>query len=422
MYSNSENKISLKSYYKKSKISHFIALVFILLVNNWNINAQTITESKFKVKFSEDIKTGAELTDLYLHLLKGKSIAVLANQSSVIDKTHLVDTLLSLGVQVKKVFCPEHGFRGDADAGELVKNYTDKKTGLPIISLYGSNKKPKPADLKGIDIVVFDLQDVGARFYTYISSMHYMMEACAENNVKFMVLDRPNPNGFYVDGPVLEEKYKSFVGMHKVPVVHGMTVAEYACMINEEGWLANGVKTDLTYIKIQGYTHNDLYQLPIKPSPNLSTMEAIYLYPSLCFFEGTIISVGRGTEKPFRVIGHPKLENQTYSFTPKSLPGASKSPLYEGILCNGYDLTENGKNFVVSGPRLNLQWLISTYEDSSDKTLYFNSFFNSLAGTNKLKQQILSGTSEQAIRNCWEPDLIKFKLIRMKYLLYEDFE
>ncbi|MDQ3190088.1 MAG: DUF1343 domain-containing protein [Bacteroidota bacterium] len=414
--------MSINSFYKKGKFNQFIAFLFVLLVFNSNITAQVEPNNKYKVIYPTDIKTGAEKTTQYLPMIEGKSIAVLVNQSSVLNNVHLVDSLLSLGIKVKKVFCPEHGFRGDADAGELVKNYTDKTTHLPIISLYGNNKKPKVADLKGIDVVVFDLQDVGARFYTYISTMHYMMETCAENNIKLIILDRPNPNGFYVDGPILESQYKSFVGMHNVPVVHGMTVGEYASMINEEGWLANKVKTDLTIIKIDGYTHNDLYQLPIKPSPNLSTMEAIYLYPSLCFFEGTVISVGRGTDKPFSIIGHPELKNHSFNFTPKSIPGASKNPPYEGILCKGYDLTDYGKNFILNSPRLHLQWLIKTYEDSPDKNAYFNPFFNNLAGNAKLRQQISAGLSEQEIRKTWQADLEKFKQLRKKYLLYIDFE
>jgi uncharacterized protein YbbC (DUF1343 family) len=339
----------------------------------------------------------------------------------LINNVHLLDTLIKVNVKMKKIFTPEHGFRGDADAGELVKNNLDKLTGLPLISLYGNNKKPKATDLKDIDVVIFDLQDVGARFYTYISTMHYMMEACAENNIPMIVLDRPNPNGFYVDGPILDMRFKSFVGMHPVPVVHGMTVGEFARMINEEGWLLNNIKCDLKVIPVEGYTHKDLYQLPVKPSPNLSTMEAVYLYPSLCFFEGTVVSVGRGTDKPFSVIGHPTLTNASYAYTPKSTPGASKNPPYEGVLCKGYDLSEFGK-IGSNAPKLQIKWLIQMYNDTPDKSTFFNSFFNTLAGNSLFKQQIQNGVDEEIIRASWTEGLAKFKQIRKKYLLYEDFE
>lgn len=392
----------------KDKQIFFFVLSGFFFFNSFVLNAQ--------------IKVGAERTELYLPMIQGKNIAVLGNQSSMIQQTHLVDSLLSLGIKIKKVFCPEHGFRGTADAGEHVKNYTDKKTGLPVISLYGNNKKPAVADLKGIDVVIFDLQDVGARFYTYISSMHYMMEACAENKIKFLVLDRPNPNGFYIDGPVLEEKNKSFVGMHKVPVVHGMTVAEYARMVNEEVWLANGIKCDLSYISIEGYTHNYLYSLPVKPSPNLPNMNAVYLYPSLCLFEGTVISMGRGTDKPFQVYGHPSLKNTNYDFVPRSISGASKTPPFKGEKCHGFDLTEFGGNMVAKTPKLYLQWLIFAYQNMPDKTNFFNNFFNNLAGNSKLKEQIIAGMSEEEIRKTWEEDLNNFKKMRKKYLLYTDFE
>jgi uncharacterized protein YbbC (DUF1343 family) len=412
--------LSQPRYCSKALVIKIILL--ILFAHQLNVKAQDQSD-KYTIKFSTDIKTGAERTELYLPLLKNKNVAILGNHSSLVTNVHLVDTLLKLGVVVKKVFCPEHGFRGDADAGELVKNSLDKSTGLPVISLYGSNKKPKPLDLKGLDIVIFDLQDVGARFYTYISSMHYMMEACAENNVKFIILDRPNPNGFYIDGPVMEERFKSFVGMHTVPVVHGMTIGEYAKMINEEGWLTNKIKCSLSVIPIENYSHTDLYQLPVKPSPNLPTMEAIYLYPSLCFFEGTIVSVGRGTDAPFKIIGHPTLQNASYSYTPRSIPGASKNPPYEGVLCVGYDLSETGRNFVnQKEPAIQLQWLISTYRDTPDKSTYFNSFFNNLAGNSKLKQQIIDGLNEEDIRKTWQQGINQFKQIRKKYLLYEDFE
>ncbi|MCX6295522.1 MAG: DUF1343 domain-containing protein, partial [Bacteroidetes bacterium] len=281
------------------------------------------------VKTINDLKVGADRTTEYLPLLKGKTVAVVANQSSLIKNTHLVDSLISIGVNVKKVFCPEHGFRGLVDAGENVANVKDPKTGLSIISLYGKNKKPSTADLKDVDIVIFDIQDVGVRFYTYLSTLHYVMEACAENNKQLIVLDRPNPNGYYIDGPVLEDAYKSFLGLHPVPIVYGMTIGEYAQMINGEGWLKAGVKCKLKVIPIVGYTHKDLFELAVRPSPNLPNMSSVYLYPSLGLFEGTIVSVGRGTDLPFQVIGHPTLTKTNYTFTPQPKPGAME-PKYNG--------------------------------------------------------------------------------------------
>lgn len=379
-------------------------------------NGQQIADS------ASFIKTGAEQIENYLPLLKSKKVALLTNNTSRIAGTHLVDTLLSLKVQIQKVFCPEHGFRGLADAGEKVKSYRDKETNLPIISLYGASKKPKPADLKGIDIVIFDIQDVGARFYTYISSMHYMMEACAENNVEFLILDRPDPNGNYIDGPVLEKKFTSFVGMHPVPIVHGMTVGEYAKMINEEGWLLNNVKVKLTVVPCENYNHRLLYQLPVKPSPNLPNMASIYLYPSLCLFEGTNVSVGRGTDTPFQVIGLPGLKNAPFSFTPRSIVGASKNPPYEGVEVHGFDLTTFGSVYMKYNKGLYLYWLINMYKEAPDKEGFFNNYFNNLAGTASLKQQIIEGKTEEEIKATWQDDLKKFKQIRKKYLLYEDFE
>lgn len=374
------------------------------------------------VKTVNDVQVGAERMDIYLPLLKGKAVAVVGNPTSMVKSTHLVDTLLALGVNVKKVFCPEHGFRGEADAGEHVKNAKDKKTNLPVISLYGKATKPAAADLKDVDVVIYDIQDVGARFYTYISTMHYVMEACAENKKKVIILDRPNPHGYYVDGPVLEEKYKSFVGMHPgVPIVHGMTVGEYAQMINGEGWLKNKVKCDLTVVPVNKYTHNDLYQLPVKPSPNLPNMRAVYLYPSLCLFEGTIVSVGRGTDTPFQVIGHPNLKNCTFTFTPHDTPGA-KNPPYEDTLCYGHDLRDFADVFVSSSRQIYLYWLIGTYKDTPDKKNYFKNYFYSLSGTGTLRQQIIDGVKEEDIRKSWEPGIKKFKEVRKKYLLYPDFE
>ncbi|MEM9025188.1 MAG: DUF1343 domain-containing protein, partial [Bacteroidota bacterium] len=335
----------------------------------------------------------------------------------------LVDTLLAHGVNVQKVFAPEHGFRGVADAGEKVNNSVDAKTGLPIVSLYGKNRKPKAAHLAGIEVVLFDIQDVGVRFYTYISTMHLVMEACAEKRIKVMVLDRPNPNGFYVDGPVLEPANSSFVGMHPVPLVHGMTIGEYARMINGEGWLKDSVRCDLTVIRCKGYSHNDFYRLPVKPSPNLPNMAAIYLYPSLGLFEGTVVSVGRGTGKPFQIIGHPGLQKADYTFTPKSVPGA-KYPPHQEKLCRGYDLTDYGIDSAQVFRGVNLQWLVRTYRNTPQKASYFleNGFFRLLAGNRTLQQDIKDGRAAAAIRASWREDLNRFMVIRNKYLLYRDFD
>jgi uncharacterized protein YbbC (DUF1343 family) len=377
----------------------------------------------FGCKSQINIKTGAEQTEEYLFLLKEKRVALVANQTSVINETHLVDTLLSLGINIKKVFAPEHGFRGVADAGEHIKTTKDKKTGLPLISLYGEHKKPNPADLKDIDVVVFDIQDVGVRFYTYISTMHYVMEACAENNKEMIILDRPNPNGNYIDGPVLQEKYKSFVGMHPIPLVHGLTVAELAGMINGEGWLAGKQKCKLTVIKCSNYSHKDLYNLPVKPSPNLPNSLSVYLYPSLGIFEGTSISVGRGTPFPFQVYGHPKMQNKKFSFIPESMLGASNPP-HSGKTCFGEDLKIYEESFTLNGGSFILQFLIDTYKNTPDKKDFFlaNGFFNLLAGNALLKQQIIEGKTENEIRESWKSEFEEYKKLRSNYLLYKDFE
>ena len=367
------------------------------------------------------ISVGAERMDLYLYILKGKSIAVVANQTSMVGDVHLVDTLISRGINIVKVFSPEHGFRGSADAGEKVKNYKDKKTGLSIVSLYGNHHKPTVEDMKEVDIVVFDIQDVGVRFYTYISTMHYMMEACAENNVKFLVLDRPNPNGFYVSGPIMEEEFSSFVGLHPVPLVHGMTMAEYARMINGRGWLKNKVKCDLIHILCEGYDHRSSYELPIKPSPNLPNMKSVYLYPSLGLFEGTSISVGRGTDFPFQVIGHPDMKNANFKFKPKATPGA-KNPPFKGKVCYGHDLRKFNGMILKNYKGVYLYWLTGAYKDSPDKEHFFNGYFNSLAGNSTLKQQVIDQITEEDIAKTWEKDLLNYKRIRKGYLLYPDFE
>ena len=367
------------------------------------------------------LRTGAECTEHYLPLLEGKRVAVCGNQTSVVAKTHLVDTLLSRKVNIVKLFCPEHGFRGQAEAGATIASGKDPLTGLPVVSLYGKNKKPTAEQLQGVDVVLFDLQDVGCRFYTYISTLHYVMEAAAENGVKVIVLDRPNPNGFYVDGPVLEPQYKSFVGMHPVPIVYGMTIGEYARMINGEKWLANGVQCDLAVIKLEGYTHETRYALPVAPSPNLQTAEAIYLYPSLCLFEGTNVSVGRGTDQPFEMYGAPGMLSGDYRFTPRAIPGVSENPPFKGLECRGYLLHDIAAENLNNPGRLNLSYLLTAYRNCVDQSSFFlkNNFFDKLAGTDQLRKQLVVGASEEEIRASWEPDLEKFRHIREQYLLYE---
>jgi uncharacterized protein YbbC (DUF1343 family) len=368
-----------------------------------------------------NMETGAEQTEQYIPYLKNKKVAVVANHTTVIGDTHLVDSLLALGIDVQKIFSPEHGFRGSADAGEIIDDETDQRTGLEVVSLYGKSKKPQKKDLEDIDVVVFDLQDVGVRFYTYISTMHYVMEACAENNVEMLVLDRPNPNGFYIDGPVLDTAFRSFVGMHPVPIVHGMTIAEFAWMINEEGWLNKGVQCDLKYISCKNYTHDSLYHLLISPSPNLQNMLAVYLYPSLGFFEGTSLNVGRGTEFPFQVFGGPALQNVEFTYTPRSLNGSSKNPKHKNQKCFGVDLRGIESSQLVSLRKINLEWLIFGYQNSPDKENFFNSFFYNISGSPLLEEQIEEGLSAEKIRQSWKPGIEEFQKIRKKYLIYPDF-
>ncbi len=366
---------------------------------------------------TETLKTGAEQTALYLPMLKGKTVALVVNHTSVIGKTHLADSLIALGVKVKTIFAPEHGFRGTADAGEHVANGIDKKTGLPIVSLYGSNKKPSVAQLEGIDIVIFDIQDVGARFYTYTSTMHYVMEACAETGKTILVLDRPNPMGHLVDGPVLDRKFASFVGLNPVPVVHGCTVGELAGMINQEGWLKDGVKANLKVIKCLNYKHSTPYTLPIAPSPNLPNLQSILLYPSICFFEGTEVSVGRGTDKQFQVIGSPNPANGNYTFTPVDKPGA-KNPPQKDKLCYGLDLSQVDAR----KEGFTLKYVLDFYQKATDKTKFFTSIssFDRLAGSDDLRKQIIAGKTEAEIRATWQKELEAYKVIRKKYLLYAE--
>ncbi len=406
-------------------LSIFIYIVFACSNSNDANNKNRGKNSNENIEKLEIIP-GAERTDDYLHLISGLKVAVLTNQTGLVADTHLVDTLLSVGVELVKIFCPEHGFRGIADAGEKIGDSFDEKTGIPIVSLYGANNKPTQQQLRNVEIIIFDLQDVGVRFYTYISTLHYVMEACAENNIPLIVLDRPNPNAYYIDGPVLDTSIiKSFVGMHPVPVVYGMTIGEYAKMLNGEKWLANGIQCDLTVIPNKNYSHQMKYDLPVKPSPNLPNKRAIELYPSLCFFEGTVLSIGRGTDKQFQVIGHPGLknvENINYSFTPSPQPGA-QNPKLNGKLCYGFDLSMNNDFFEDSdNAKLNLSLLIKTYELFPDKNNFFlkNNFFDLLAGNRELRKQIKNQVSEEQIRASWEPQLSEFKEIRKKYLIYKE--
>ena len=366
------------------------------------------------VSLAQNIKTGAENFEKYLPLLKGKNIGIVTNQTSIVDnKTHLVDFLLSKNVKIKTIFAPEHGFRGTADAGEHLNDEIDAKTGLQIVSLYGKNSKPKPEQLQGIDIVVFDIQDVGSRFYTFISTLHIVMEACAENNIPIIVLDRPNPVGSIVDGPILEKEFASFVGMDAIPILHGMTFGEYAKMLNGEKWLENGVQCKLTVIECKNYKREMPYHLPVKPSPNLPNDQSINLYASLCLFEGTNVSMGRGTETQFQIYGSPYLPKSDFVFTPKPNFGA-KEPTYNGVLCYGEDLTQYPKL-----DKIELKWLIKAYNTTSDKSRFFNKFFTRLAGTKKLQEQIEAGVSEEEIRNSWKEGLENFKKMRAKYLIYK---
>ena len=370
---------------------------------------------------SSDYIPGALKLNEYFGLIKHKNVAVVANPTSMINNVHLVDSLLNKKIKVKCVFAPEHGFRGNAEAGEHIDNNVDVKTGVKVISLYGKHYKPTKEDLKGIEVVVFDIQDVGVRFYTYISTLQYVMESCIEKSIPLIVLDRPNPNGFYVDGPVLDTAFKSFVGMQPIPVVHGFTIGEYALYLNGEFFCKSNKKCDLKVVPLNNWNHTSRVNLTVPPSPNLPNMASIYLYPSLCFFEGTKISVGRGTNWPFQVFGYPENKSGDFRFTPISIPGKAKSPLYENVECLGYNVKEYGEQFASTAGQLNLNWLIQLYNEANNKNDFFNSFFDKLAGTNELRRQIEAGMNEDEIRNSWGPKLENFRSIRKKYLLYRDF-
>jgi uncharacterized protein YbbC (DUF1343 family) len=369
------------------------------------------------------ILPGAGQTEQYFHLLNGKRVAFAGNHTSVINGVHMVDTLIASGKNLVKVFSPEHGFRGTAAAGELVESGMDVKTGLPVISLYGRNRRPTPEQLAGVDVIVFDIQDVGVRFYTYISTMTYIMQAAAREHIPVVILDRPNPLGHYVDGPVLEAEHASFVGLHPIPIVHGMTVGEYAMMVDGEGWLGPNLVCELTVIPVANYTHNTRYSLPVPPSPNLPNMASVYLYPSLCFFEGTEVSLGRGTPKPFQVFGHPAFDPQAfpYRFTPESLAVAPNPPQM-GQVCQGRDLSTLPMEGLKEKDQINLSYLLEAYRNFPDKSGFFNPYFENLSGNTLLRYQILAGLSEEQIRASWQEDLRSFRELRSKYLLYPDFE
>jgi uncharacterized protein YbbC (DUF1343 family) len=375
------------------------------------------------LRTEEPLATGAEQTNVWFPVLKGKKVGICTNHTGRIGKSHLVDTMLASGIKVVKIFGPEHGFRGMGDAGELMGDQKDLKTGLPVISLYGKNKKPTPEQMRDIEIMVFDIQDVGARFYTYISTLHYVMEACARADVPMLVLDRPNPNGHYVDGPVRKSGFQSFVGMHPIPVVHGLTVGELAMMINGEGWLGKDLNCQLTVIPCRGYTHAQRFEISIPPSPNLRDPQAVWLYPSLCFFEPTVVSVGRGTDKAFRVIGYPEGVIGTYEFTPESMPGA-KSPMYAGKRCRGLDLSAEADKFSKPGATLDIGWLLRFYRSHAGSKPFFTDekFFDLLWGTDEVRKLINAGATEADIRKSWAAELQVFKDLRKKYLLYPDFE
>lgn len=380
-------------------------LLIFLLISSISIHAQ--------------VRMGAEQMEKLLPLLEGKRIALVVNHTSVVGRshTHLLDTLLNLKVDIRKVFAPEHGFRGNADAGETVKNGRDTKSGKPILSLYGKNKKPTPAQLEDIDLVLFDIQDVGARFYTYISTMHYVMEACAENKKSFIVTDRPNPCD-YIDGPVREASKKSFVGMHPIPVLHGCTVGELAQMINGEGWLKDRLRCELTVIPVEGWKHGQPYSLPIKPSPNLPNDQSIALYASLCPFEGTSVSVGRGTHTPFQIIGSPDIQTYPYTFTPQALEGFDKNPLHKGKACSGLDL-----RYIQTPKGFSLKYVIEFYQayrkaGKADRFFTRASWFDLLLGTSSVREAIIAGKDETSIRSIWQSSLDNYKIIRQRYLLY----
>ena len=412
---------------------HFKTFLILFFLFGTSCNGQKV-QQKIEVEIQEELieeelslvgtLTGAEVLQGQLHILEGKALGLLVNPTSMVGEYHLVDLLRANEIDIAKIFAPEHGFRGTADAGEKIADGIDPKTNIPVVSLYGNHKKPSKEDLEGVDVMIFDVQDVGARFYTYISTLHYLMEACAENDLPLIVLDRPNPNGDIVDGMVLDLEYKSFIGMHPIPVLHGMTIGEYAQMINGESWLKDGLKCDLKVIPCANYDHSMSYDLPVKPSPNLPDARAIKLYPSTCFFEGTVISEGRGTNIPFQVFGAPEIPEELvpYSFVPKSKAGA-KYPKFENKTCYGFNISTVPNDFKEQ-KEINLDYLITMYNIYPNKESFFlkNGFFDLLAGGTELRKEIVAGKSAEEIKASWQEDLTQFKKVRKQYLLYPDFE
>lgn len=426
-------------------IKSFVAVFPALLIYFSFLSPITLKQTKNSFepqanRQSPRIIPAAERIDVYLPLIKGKKVGLFANHTSTVGNSHLADTLQKLGVDIRVIFGPEHGFRGTIPDGIKISDYTDEKTGIPVISLYGDKRRPSADDIKDVDLLLFDIQDVGTRFYTYISSMQEFLECALENHKPLIILDRPNPNGFYVDGPVLDPKFKSFVGMQPVPINYGMTIAEYANMLMGERWLgdrANAIHAynittkptadtpfHIQFIKCLNYTHKSKYQLPVKPSPNLPEMQSVYLYPTTCLFEGTALSEGRGTDKPFQYIGHPDLPSTLFSFTPNPNAG-SKSSKHFGKTCYGWNFGGSIEDVLKKvNEKIQIKWILDAYKIFPKKDSFFlaRGSFNRLAGTDVLMQQIKDGKSEEEIRKSWEPKLSEFKAIRKKYLLYEDFE
>lgn len=409
------------------KLIHMLVLFVGMAISlGFNISTDKSPENAQQV-IAQNIITGAEQTEKYIPYLKGKRVAVLANPTTIIGPRHLVDSLLSIGINIVKAFGPEHGFRGNASAGVKVADEKDPTTGVKVISLYGPKRKPTKDDLADVDIMIFDIQDVGCRFYTYINVLSHIMEACAENNKELLILDRPNPNGYLVDGPILDMKYKSGIGMFSIPIAHGMTIAEFAQMINGEGWLPGKMICRLKIIPVANYTHDMLYTLPVKPSPNLNTQQSIMLYPSTCLFEGTILNHGRGTYFPFTVMGSPLLKDKySFSYTPVSIPGMSETPLHMNQVCYGLDLRNYDISELRKSKRINIQWMIDLYNAYPDKEKFFDRSYskemgdiNKLAGVSSFKEQVIAGKSVKEIQDSWEPGLSQYKAMRKKYLLYQ---
>ncbi len=411
---------------KKNPVFILIALFVLVLITAYK---NPSPQKEIAVSHKKDsLKTGADQTEKYLPYLKGKRVAILANQTSIIGNKHLVDSLQSRGVNIVKVFGPEHGFRGNASAGAHVADEKDQKTGIPIISLYGKKNKPTKEDLADVDILIYDVQDVGVRFYTNINALSRLMEACAESKKELMILDRPNPNAYLIDGPVLDMKYKSGIGMFPIPMSHGLTVAEFAKMANGEGWLTNKVKCPLKIIPVANYNHSMYYTLPVKPSPNLNTQQAIMLYPSTCMFEGVYVNHGRGTYFPFTVIGAPYFKDKyAFSFTPTGIKGMAETPLFADQVCYGLDLRNYDVNLLLKSKKINIQWIMELYKASPEKEKFFDSKqsreMNNIEiqiGSGLFRQQIIDGVSEEEIRKTWEPGLSDYKKMRKKYVMYKD--